>query len=263
MRFIAASVSSIGAAAVARHAFGVREIKHRLAAAGEPHALMAAVEKAVAPESRVQRLVAFVLGDEHDERRQVLVHRAQAVADPRADRRAAGDLRAGLKERDRGVVVDGLGVHALDEAQLVGQRGGVRHQLAHPRAAFAVLLELERTAGERDRGLVDAHAGEPLAAADVVGQLFAVLFVQQRLVVEQVLLRRPAALEEIDDALGSRGVVEFIEDAGERVLWCRGSWCRFIGQKRRQAETAEAERGGAGEEVAASEGYRRTMNDER
>ncbi len=83
------------------------------------------------------------------------------------------------------------------------------------------------------------HAGEPLAAADVVGQLLAVLLVQQRLVVEQVLLRRPAALEEVDDALGARGVVELVEDAGERVL--RVGAERFVGQQRRQAETAEAE----------------------
>ena len=80
----------------------------------------------------------------------------------------------------------------------------VRQQLADPRAALAVLRELEDRAGERNRRLVGRHAGQPLAAADRVGQLLAVLLVEQRLVVEQVLLRRPAALEQIDDPLRLR-----------------------------------------------------------
>ena len=54
---------------------------------------------------------------QHDERRQVVVLAAQPVAEPRADRGAAGDLRAGLEERDRGVVVDRLGVHRPHDAQ--------------------------------------------------------------------------------------------------------------------------------------------------
>ena len=47
----------------------------------------------------------------------------------------------GLKERDRRVVVDRLGVHRLDEAEIVGDRRRVRQQLADPGAALAVLRE--------------------------------------------------------------------------------------------------------------------------
>ena len=39
---------------------------------------------------------------------------------------------------------------------------GVRQQLADPRAALAVLRELEDRPGERQRRLVAGHAGEPL-----------------------------------------------------------------------------------------------------
>jgi protein-disulfide isomerase-like protein with CxxC motif len=46
------------------------------------------------------------------------------------------------------------------------------------------------------------HAGQALAAAHALGQLFAVELVQQRFVVEQIDLRRRAGLEKINDALG-------------------------------------------------------------
>ena len=49
---------------------------------------------------------------------------------------------AGLEKRDRRIVIDGLGVHRLDEAQLVRDLRRVRHQLADPRAGLAVLREL-------------------------------------------------------------------------------------------------------------------------
>ena len=41
---------------------------------------------------------------EHDERRQILVHRAEAVADPRADARPREEERAGV-DAERGLVV--------------------------------------------------------------------------------------------------------------------------------------------------------------
>ena len=73
----------------------------------------------------------------------------------------------------------------------------MRQQLAEPGAGLAVLGEFEDRAGQRDRRLLGRHAGEPLAAADVVGQLLAVLLVEQRLVVEQVLLGGAAGLEQV------------------------------------------------------------------
>ena len=44
----------------------------------------------------------------------------EPVAEPGADARPAGELRAGLEEGDRRVVVDRLGVHRADEAEVVG-----------------------------------------------------------------------------------------------------------------------------------------------
>ena len=51
----------------------------------------------------------------------------------------AGDLVACLDQRDRRVVVDRLGVHRLDDRDVVDDRAGVRQEFAEPRPALAVL----------------------------------------------------------------------------------------------------------------------------
>ena len=81
---------------------GIAEVEHRVLAAAELHALVLRRQEAAAPEPRVQRLIDLAGRDQHDERRQVLVVAAEAVVNPRAHARPAGDLRAGLEERDRG-----------------------------------------------------------------------------------------------------------------------------------------------------------------
>ena len=139
--------------------------------------------------------------DQDAERGQVLVRRAQAVAEPRPHRRPPRDLRAGLEERDRRVVVDRLGVHRADEAELVDDLGRLRQELADPGADCPCRRELEDRAGQRQGRLVRRHARQPLPHPDRVGQVLAVHPVQQRLVIEQVELRRPAAHEQVDDPL--------------------------------------------------------------
>ena len=71
--------------------------------------------------------------------------------------------------------------------------GGVRQQLAEPGARLAVPGELEDRAGQRE---VAWLADMPVSRwpPDRVGQVLAVHLVEERLVVEQVELRRAAAL---------------------------------------------------------------------
>ena len=88
-----------------------------------------------------QRLA--VPGNHHDEGGQVLVDRPQPIGDPRAQARPARELKPGLRKRHRRIVIDLLGVHRLDEAQVVDHLGGVRQQLADPGARLPVLRELE------------------------------------------------------------------------------------------------------------------------
>ena len=60
--------------------------------------------------------------------------------------------------------------------------------------------EFEDASGQRQRRLIPRHAGEALSHADAGRQILAVHFVQQRLVIEQIVLRRAAAHEQIDNA---------------------------------------------------------------
>ena len=69
---------------------GIGEVEHRVLPAAELHALVLRGQEAAAPEPRVERLVALPrAGEQHDERRQVLVLGAEAVGEPGADRRPA------------------------------------------------------------------------------------------------------------------------------------------------------------------------------
>ena len=111
-------------------------------------------------------------------------------------------------------MIDRLGVHRLDEAEIVRHGREVRHQFADPRAASAVLPEAIFRRRDREAILLRRHAGEPLAAANGVGKIDAAHVVELRLVVEEVHLRRSARLEEIDDALGLGGEVR---QAGQAV----------------------------------------------
>jgi hypothetical protein len=169
------------------------------------------------PEAGVQRLVDPVLRHEHHERRQVPVRGAEAVAQPAPDARAAGEVVAGLAEGDRRVVVDVLGVDRLHEAQVVGDAGGPRQQLANGGPALAVPVELEDRPGHRQRRLVGGHAGDALAHPHGLWQVLSVPVVQERLVVEKVELARPAGHEQRDDPLRLRGVVRAVEYAGDRA----------------------------------------------
>ena len=98
-------------------------------------------------------------------------------------------------------MVDGFSVKRLDETEFVDDARGVREQFTDPCSGFSMLGELELRAGEREDGLVTGHPGEALPGPNRIRQRFAVPLAQQRLVVEQIMLRGAAAHEQIDDAL--------------------------------------------------------------
>ena len=170
---------------------------------------MGARQEAAAPEAGEQALAGAVLvgRDEHDERRQVVVHAAEAVVGPRAHARSARQLAAGLEERDRRVVVDGLGVHRAEHADLVRDAADVREEFADFGAALAVTGELETAGLTGEARLRGHHAGDALAAADGIGQVLVELALEFGLRIQQVEVRRAAGLEEADDALGLGGEV--------------------------------------------------------
>jgi hypothetical protein len=155
------------------HPGRIVEVQHRFAAGPEAHALIRRRQETAAPQAREERLVGvdrLRLREEHDEGRQVLVLAAEAVTEPRAHARASRLLEPRLDERNRGIVIDRLGVHRLDDGDVVDDLRRVRQELADPRARLPVLLEREQRLAHRQQRLPH-RLRDALALADRVGNL--------------------------------------------------------------------------------------------
>lgn len=162
-------------------------------------------EEAGAPESIVEGLAvgaSGATGNHGDEVGEVFIFRTESVGEPGAHGWSAGDLGAGLEEGDGGVVVDGLGVHRADEANLVADAGDVGEEFGDLGAGLAVLFKLVFGAGDREGFLAGGHAGFTLVGIDKVAEFLAEVFLELGFVVEEVLLGWRTALEEVDHALG-------------------------------------------------------------
>ena len=112
-------------------------------------------------------------------------------------------------------MVDGLGVDALDDGQLVGLGCGVGEQLAEPCPRLAVLGELVLGGRDGKPFLLGGHRGEPLAHAHCIGQVGVKNLVERGLVVEQVNLWGGARHEKIDHPLGLGREVRQAGQAGK------------------------------------------------
>ena len=198
-------------------------------------------------------LSALTQRSKHHEAGQILRLRAEAVGDPRARAGAAGDLRAGVHEHVRRVVVDGLGGHGADDAQLVGDGAGLLEQLAHLLAVLPELLEAKLRPVAVQLGTLQLRDLLPLR--ERVRHRLAVHLRELRLVIPRLQVRRPARHREPDDALGLRREVQRVYDAGPLVL--RSSLFRS-GEEARLKKGGEGScaqpLGGATEEDAAIKG---------
>jgi hypothetical protein len=174
------------------------------------------------------------VGTEHDEPGQIPVVGAEAVREPRSERRPA-DLRvAGVHHQHRRLVVRDVGVHRADEADVVGARAHVGKQLAHVHAALPVLLERERRPHER--------AGAAFGRDRSARQRLPVVLVEHRLRIEAVDLRQAAVHEQEDDSFRACGVVELARIDGAILPNTHHARCtheRFV-DKAGEREHAEA-----------------------
>jgi hypothetical protein len=75
------------------------------------------------------------------------------------------------KKSQRRFVIDGVGVHAADNRDIVHHARSVGQQLGNPRPGFAILGELEDGRRDGKARLAAGHGGQPLAAADGFGQV--------------------------------------------------------------------------------------------
>ena len=193
------------AAEVGVDTVGVVEVEDGILAGTEADALVFGREEAGSPEAVVEGLAGPV-GGHGDEGGQVGVFAAETVGKPGADGGAAGELEAGLEEGDGRVVIDGLGVHRANHADVIGHAGKVREEVGVERlSALAHLLEVEGGAGDGEGCLSGGHAGFALSVEDGGGDFLTVEFVELRFGIEEVHLRWASALEKIDDALGFGG----------------------------------------------------------
>ena len=101
-------------------------------------------------------------------------------------------------------MIDLFGVHAFNEANVVGDLARVLHEVADPGPAFAVLLV--GFDGSEKLSLVSrgGHRAEALAFHVTGGNRLSVALFELRLVVEELEVGRAAILEEKDDAFGFR-----------------------------------------------------------
>ena len=196
-----------GAPLFAVHPGRVLKEKHRAAPRPQPHALVGGGKETAAPEpgeNRLPGIFSGALGNHGDEGRQVLVFRAEPVAHPGPHAGVTRQLIAGVHEGDPGIVVDGLGVHALDDAELVGDGLDPGQQIADPRALFAAAFAGFQGRHHGIRGLAAGHSGEPLRTLHAGRKLLAGVLVKHRFVVEEVHVREPAALEQAEHAFRLR-----------------------------------------------------------
>ena len=104
-------------------------------------------------------------------------------------------------------MVDGLGVHRLNDGDVVGHAANVRQSLVHPCAVLAHALEFKHRSDTGERFLAAGHGGQPLAVADGFREFFAMEIAHCRFVIEHVDMAWAARVKQHNDTLGFRGKV--------------------------------------------------------
>ena len=138
-------------------------------------------------------------------------------------------------------MVDVVGDHRADDADVVDAGGNLRKQFADLDAALAVLLELERRLQQVARFGTDEFR-------HLERQRFAVEGGEFRLGVEGIDVRRPAGHEQEDETLGLRGILR--GSLRQRIVG--GSGAGLVGKQAGEPEQAEAV-GEAQQHLAAAE----------
>ena len=99
------------------------------------------------------------------------------------------------------VVIDGVGMHRVDNAKVVRHLGKVRQQFAHPVATFATLLKLEHRR-RHQLSLAPSHGRDPLPHANAFGKRLLEQLFQLRFVIKQIDLTWCPRHEKENDMLG-------------------------------------------------------------
>ena len=150
----------------------------------------------------------------------------EAARAPTLASREAGLLAAALNKRDGRIVVDGIGVDAADERDVIGDLRSMRQDLGqlYPTLTMFRILELR---AEQRRVWIDERRAIPL---EKFGRWqLSIAFGQFGLVVEQFQVAGSAGLEDVDDPLGLAGKVWLFGSEGI----CGPSGTGHVGGKQR------------------------------
>ena len=219
----------------------VREKENRFGSSAEVDALMFTGQKAGTPQAGGDKLrVALALADHDNKGGQVFIHASEPVADPGTEGGTTGKLESALKEGNTWLVVDLLGEDRLHNAEFFGDAGRVGVEFGNPKPVLVILVffELEKRWRDRQAGLARGHAGDALVAAHGFGQFLVELIHEPRFVVENVHLRWPAVLEEVDDPLGFRREVRGAKEAA--LEWARSGREHIAVKNRAESHGADA-----------------------
>ena len=207
---------------------------------------------------RLRAAAARRVGGHHDEPRQVLALAAQPVGDPRPHARTTLDRRAGVHHGVRGVVVDLVGVHRPDDAEVVGVAGGLRQEVADLLSpdwpCFWNFASGRRTFSSCP---CNCAIGWPLVNDPGIGLPSSAA--SSGLVVERLELRRPPRHVQEDDTLHLRAVVQGADHpaGGPGIAPRLGGEGREVAvQERGEGDRAEPDRGAAEEGPAVRGGVR-------
>ena len=187
----------IGALAGRSDASGRREIEDGRAFRAERGALKTGGEVAVAPVGRTALRVGNFGQD--DEAGEVLIERAEAVVDPRAETGVTAKTVAGVHLIHRGRVIHAVHLATAVETEIVGDLGEVRPIGRHVGAALTDLVKRKRALDVV--AFAAFHRGFLLSLAD---ELLEVQARESRLGVEGVDVRR-AALHHQENAVFGLG----------------------------------------------------------
>ena len=148
---------------------------------------------------------------EDDVSRKVFAFVAESVETPGSEAGSAELRMTGVEHELRRSVVDRIGLHGLNEAEVVNVFGDIGQEFAELDTALAVPVELEFRAEESGLGIDEGGA---IAFEQFGGRQFAVTLDQFLFVIEKIEVTGGAGLEDVDDAFRFRG----------EVRQARGEW---------------------------------------
>jgi hypothetical protein len=151
------------------------------------------------------------------------------------------------------VVVDLLGLHRANDADVVGDRADVGQEVADGLTRLAVFAK--RSLWSKAQKLLLLQLSDRLALGERLGHRRAVHGGQLRLLVEQFKVRRPAGHAQEDDALGLWCEVQRIDSAQTARRFGAGAK-RGTRQETRKRHRAQPERRPAEERSAGENCFR-------